>query len=315
MVLPGSLGRAAMQSEPVSLYLDLKAGEKPDLEIVARASIAFVAAVKEAAYILDPSIEVALDLASSTEGSLSLNTIIRNLGKASKPTGISLKAIAFVVLGWFANDIRQYGVGKFLDAYLFNDTHAELSEADVERIAKAVKLAMEGKVAKGHVQRVYQELERDTAIKGVGATLAPERRPPNIVPRAEFTERAGIAEVVETSSPKSRTKKTPERLTLISPVLLPRENRRWKFYSPAANLEFGAAMKDERFLASLLAGRRRIPMRAGIQMDVILETHEEKQGEVWAVKDRAIEKVIRVRRAPKTADLFSTAKKNDEDDE
>jgi hypothetical protein len=253
--------------EPISLYLDLPSGEKPDLEIVALASIALVSAVKEAAYILDPGMEVTLDFASGTEGSLSLNTIIKNIKKSAADPA-TLKAIGLIVLTWFANDIRTYGVAKFLDHYLPNEQRQTISDADLARITDALQKAMDGKIARAPVQQVYRELERDTTIKGVGASLIPGQRPPNIVPRDQFMERSGVAQTIEKPQSKKRTKTTRERLTLISPVLLPKD-RRWKFYLPQIG-EFGAKIKDDKFLASLLSGKRRIPMRAGIQIEAEL---------------------------------------------
>jgi hypothetical protein len=216
-----------------------------------------------------------------------------------------LYSIALVVMGWFANDIRAYGVSKFLDHYLTPEQRASLSDEDIQRIIKAAQASIEGKVAKAPVQQIYRELERDTAIKGVGASTVPGVRPPNIVPRDEFQTRAGLVSEADNRKPSKRAKITKERVTLISPVLLPRD-RSWKFYAPQYG-EFGAKIKDEKFLDSILSGKRKISMRVGIQLDVELETIEERIGHVWLVKDRTIKNVIRVRPALSLArDLFSS---------
>ena len=297
--------------EPVSLYLDLEPGQRADLEVVARTSLAFAAALKELAYVLDPSIEVRVELQSGTEGSLSLNSIIRVVRRTtSKP--ISLKALAATVLIWFANDIRTYGVIETLN-HVFKPAY-HLSDDDIQKIAAEVERALRGNVAGTQVRQVYRELQGDPAIKGVGATITPTRRPSDIVPRDLFIQRGGeIVALLPDTQPRIRTKTSREIVTLISPVLLPRD-RRWKFYIPHLG-EFGASIKDEKFLASLLSGRRKIPMRAGIQLDVILDTIEEKEAEVWVVKDRSIRHVNRVRRQRLTPDLFTRiTDSNDEED-
>jgi len=295
---------SAIIPQSLSLYLELEEGQNADLVVIARTSLAFAEAVREIAYIIDPSLEITIDFASGTPGSLSLNTIIKNIKKTKVPNA-TLKTIAFVVLGWLGNDLRAYGVGKFMDELVFPiEQRQGLSDSEIRRIAQALQNTLDEKIAKSPVQKIYREVERDTAIKGIGATLTPGLRPKDIVPRLQFQERSGLSPVSEEEQPQKRIRTTIERITLISPVLLPR-NRSWKFYLPQIG-EFGAKIRDERFLASLLSGRRRIPMRAGIQIDVELDTGEVRVGNVWVVAGRSIRRVIKVRRGPSAPDLFSS---------
>ena len=81
-------------------------------------------------------------------------------------------------------------------------------------------------------------------------------------------------------------------LTLISPVLLDESPRRWRFSSPGG--EFGASMKDEKFLKSLIQGHTKIPMVADIQMDVILQVKEVFKDGIWEIKERDVIDVRRV---------------------
>lgn len=97
-----------MSSTPISLYLDLEPGQVADLEVVARASLAFAAAVKDLAYVIDPSLELRIELASGTEGSLSLNSLLKSI-RGKEGEAITLAAIALVILNWFA--------GHALDAF------------------------------------------------------------------------------------------------------------------------------------------------------------------------------------------------------
>jgi hypothetical protein len=87
--------------ETISLYLELKQGEKPDFEVVGLAAVAFAEAVKEIAYILDPGLEVRLEFESGTESSLILNAVLKTLksreGQRGTVIGIVLgTSIAFV---------------------------------------------------------------------------------------------------------------------------------------------------------------------------------------------------------------------------
>ncbi len=97
-----------MSTEPFSLYFDLEENKKADLEVVASASLALVAAIKEVAYIIDPSIEISVELESGTAGSLSLNTLIKTIKEHVAPGNITALGIVFTVLSWFTTDFRQY---------------------------------------------------------------------------------------------------------------------------------------------------------------------------------------------------------------
>ena len=295
---------AAPAQETITLYLDLEPGDRADFEVVGRVSAAFAETVREIAYVLEPGLEFSLEFESGIEGgSLHLNAIFKEAkGKAKRGVAI---AIIVTVAGWFVKDLRTYGVSKFLDTYLAPDQRQQLSDADVDRIANALKNVIDQRIAKDKAQQVYQELRRDKKITRVGTAPAPNATPIDPVPRDEFPNRAGMIQPVETT-PKTRTRKSVEKLTLISPVLLPTD-RIWRFHSPFG--EFGYIIRDEKFLKGLLSGKRRIPMREGIQITAKIETHEEQQDGVWVVVARFIDEVVRVHRGKVQSDLFAPPKK------
>lgn len=293
-----------MQVETISLYLGLKPGQKADFEVVGRSAAAFAEAVKEIAYIIDPGLEIKLEFDSGTEGSLSLNAILRAV-KSPAARSASLQAIVVAVGVAFVHDLRTYSVSKLLDFFLVPETKQQLSDDDVKRIAAQIKNIMDGKIAKEPIKEVYKELDRDTAIDSVGTITKPDTKPLSPVPRSEFPIRAGIVSPVETS-PSKRKSTSTDRLTLISPVLLEAE-RSWRFRSPIG--EFGYVMKDEGFLGDLLSGKRRLTMKKGIQITAKIETHEVLENGVWVPKERLITKVLSIVRNPKQSDLFSQSKK------
>ena len=290
----------ARLEQTISLYLDLKPGEKADFEVVGRTTAAFATVVKEIAFIINPAIEVKLEFDSGTPGSLSLKGLLK--GEGSPATYAS---ILVLVGGWFVADLRAYGVSKLLDRLLTAEQRQALSDEDIDRLARRLKEVETGKLAKEQAQEVYRQIERDEAITHVGTVTKSGAKPENPVPREQFAERAGMAPAVETT-PSKRKKVTRERLTLISPVLLP-GGRLWKFRSGNGE-EIGYAIKDEKFLKSLLTGRRRIPMKAGIQITATVETHETKSAEVWEITERWITEVHRVHRAESKPDLFAAPK-------
>lgn len=281
-------------AETVSLYFDLEKGQVADLEVVASAALAWAAAIRETAFMLDPSIQVRLELASGTPGSLSLNALLKSLRDtiADKQT---IKTIIITSLVWAFSETASWTYGEILDALKGEDAApavAGMSDADKEDIARRVAKNLEGKVAAPQVQRMYRELERDPAIKGVGVTTTPGKRPDVIVPRQEFPRKAGHGEIREETIAK-RTVPQTVHATLIRPVLVEDSARRWRFKSGQA--EFSANMKDQDFLQRLLTGALPVPMVMGIEMDIELETTEELRGGVWVAVQRDIVRVVRLR--------------------
>ncbi|MEA2893132.1 MAG: hypothetical protein QOI05_3925 [Bradyrhizobium sp.] len=294
-----------LEEETVTLYLGLKEGERADFEVVGLSAAAFAEAVKEISYILEPGLEVRLEFDSGTEGSLKLKAIIKTL-KTPEGRRAALVSVVATVGLMLINDVRGYGFGKLLDEFLAPEQRKELSDNDIKRIAQAVIDINNGKIAKPQVQEMYKQLERDTNIESVGAITKPDDKPVQPVPRSCFSEKAGIAPPIETST-RTRTVPSTERLTLISPVLLPTD-RVWRFRSPIG--EFGYFIKDEKFLDDALHGRLHLGLKQGIQITAQIETKEEFEGAVWIPKRREIIKVVRVhKRAAETGDLFAQPKK------
>lgn len=285
--------------EQLTLYLELEPGQKADLEVVGLAAAAFAEAVKEIAYILEPGLDISLEFDSGTEGSLKLNAILKTW-RPLVPRKM-LYVIVATVVGWLANDARSYFVGKALDGVFVDEEASSLSQEDVLRIARAVKDILDGKIAKEPSRQLFQQLERDEKIKSVGATHLPNQVPSSPIPRSEFANRANIVETTEREL-RTRIVQSTERLTLISPVLL-NADRIWRFRSVLG--EFGYLMKDQVFLGRLLSGRQKLPMKAGIQITAVVDTHESFEGAIWVPKQRQIISVLRVHRKPSDPDLFS----------
>jgi hypothetical protein len=275
-------------NQPISLYLDLNPDALPDLATVARAALAFDAAIKELSFVLDPGINIQVELDSGTKGSLKLNAILRTV-KDKVTDKKTLIAIATAVITWLAHDVRSYLTEQAIEEVISKDVGAHLSPEEIKQIADQVAKALKGRTGERAIREIYNELERDPAVKGVGATTNPDKKPRVIVPRDEFKTRGGSMISVDPQN-ETRTDTTDETLTLISPVLLD-ANRKWKF--SLNGFEFGAQVKDHQFLDEMLSGLHPVPMVSGIRMDVEMDTKLEKIGGVWAIKDRTVTKVRR----------------------
>jgi hypothetical protein len=302
-MLPAGVGGRRLQ-ETISLYLDLKKGEKADFEVVGRAAAAFAELVKEIAFVVEPGIEVRLEFESGTEGSLSLNAILKEL-KTPAGRRAAMIGIVAAVATTFVQNAVSYGYQRLFDELFPKEEGVHLAQEDIERIVRAMKAVDEGKIAKEPAREVYKQLERDSRIKSVGTVTEKIGKPIQPVPRTDFPTRAGIVQPVETS-PKSRKARSRERMVLISPVLLSAD-RMWRFRSLSG--EAGYHMKDEKFLSGLLSGRRKLPMAEGIQITAEIETHEKFEGGVWVPVERFVTRVVTVHRPAKQLDLFAPAPK------
>jgi hypothetical protein len=148
---------------------------------------------------------------------------------------------------------------------------------------------LEGGTGEKQAQKLFRELERDKAIRGVGVSPDPRQKPLVIVPRAEFSDRGGFIKMDQTAK-RRRSHTEIKRVVLISPVLVAGQ-RRWRFLASDIG-EFGAPIKDEVFIDHVLAGDLASLFRSNTELLVELETIEEFTGEVWKPVERNVLRVI-----------------------
>jgi hypothetical protein len=275
--------------EPFSLYLELEPGLLADLEAISKIGLALSIAIKEAAFILDPSITLRLEIVRGREGSFSFDTFLRVLNVKDALARVNLKTLAVGCLIWFGGQSAEYTYQKIIDYMI--DSPVTITEADKNDIAKKVYLLLNQRIAEDKIQNVYKVMHSESSISGVGAALNHGIKPTYIVPRSEFIARSGVRTESEVKS-TSRIRENEEILTLISPVLLESSPRRWRLKGTEG--EFGAVIKDEAFLKSLAHGHVKVQMASNIRFVVILQTKEDFDGVVWKIKERNITKILRI---------------------
>ncbi|MGY0793234.1 hypothetical protein ACW7BJ_28030 [Azospirillum argentinense] len=295
-----------MQGAPVTFYIDLEPGELADIEVVARSSLAFASAVREIAYIIDPSTELRISIASGTEGSLTLNSFVDFAKNGRSKVKKALWAIVVVCAASFAQDLREALIERLMKSEDIREVfevikgytgidltkdESGITDDDAKRIGKQVVEILKNASDVEAFRPVFREVLRDDAIRGVGVGIEHGERPQQIVPRERFHEFATSSEINDLDGGK-RTKKEPVTVRLISPVLL-HGDRKWKFTGKDG--EFSASIKDLSFLEDALSGRHPIPMVYGVEMDIILQTVEEKEDGLWKPTDRKVIDVLEVR--------------------
>ncbi|TAX45965.1 hypothetical protein ELI02_30110 (plasmid) [Rhizobium leguminosarum] len=274
----------------MSLYFDLKKGEKADLEVVAQAAIDWVAALRAVAYEIDPNTSIRVEIVDAVEGSLSLNTVLDFLEAqaakfddgAGQHWRLKKIAIALAVFVVFT------GVPTY-DFYFGDDTK-ELSVEDRKRIDELIELTKNKSAVEEKKREFFKVLERDPSIKGVGVTEKRGRIPAVIIPSTEFAERSGLWQIYTEGEPKKRTSYQIIKVQLIAPALV-NKARSWRFQAPGMP-EFSAVMKDRKFLAALEENHLEEHLRIGIPMTLRLQIEEKSEGGIWVPKKRMITEVI-----------------------
>ena len=298
---------------PLNLYLGLRPDALADMEVVGHVSIAFVAMVREVAYIIDPSLNVRVELRDGTEGSLSLNALLADLSDPVKRKR-TLKAAAIATGLFFAQDIASWGIGALMDKAaeqeqkmseadakridaIIKDALRDHHEADVKEIEAIVLRVVNDRVAKRQREEIFRQLLRDPAITKVGASNRLGHKPAAMIPRSEFTARAGDA-ATEPQRELTRTRSTRIWVTLVSPVLTD-ERRRWKIVIDGK--EYGAYFDDERFVRHMLAGDTGLPMRGDVELDVSVDLHERMVEEDWILTSPHVVTAVHGRKTPDNA--------------
>ena len=292
---------------PLSLYLRLEQGRYADLAVVSRSAIAFAELVQEMAYLLDPSVSVRVEVINASDRSFGLNTLTKLYGNIK--SGVTAGAKKSPKIAWLAayvalriiNNAVDWSQDQVMDWLAGSDAPQEvrmLTEEERKELATDIVEKLNKGAARQQSQRLFEELERDTKIDGVGVTTVAGKRPADIVPREAFSIYSDQTALLEG---ERRTTVQNVEATLISPVLVPGE-RRWKFRS--ATGEFGASMRDRGFMNDVLSGALDIRLKAGLVLDLELTVVEVWQEGVWVIEQRSVSDVHGWRNAPEQADLL-----------
>lgn len=277
------------RAQSINLYFSLKKDEHANLEIVAKSALSFVAALKEAAFVIDPSLEIEVELTRGFEGSLSLEAIIKAVKEAAGGPPTNLKTAAIVCALWVTGQTLNYGYGYLADK-LFKNEEVSLSDEEISKIADKVASAMKNKEGEQHIRELFVELQHDDAIDGVGVSIKPGEKPDTIVPRSDFRRRSGQS-IDAAAEPQKRTVFKKRVAILVSPVLIDKD-RKWKFKFTDIG-EKAVAIKDKVFIKKVLSGKSNIRLKGNLEMTVNVGYNEELESGVWVVKDVFIDKVIK----------------------
>ena len=277
-----------MDVVPLSLYFDIERENKADLAVIARAALAFTDAIEDAAYVIDPSLILRIELVDSKKGSLWINSSLKGIKSKDGIQKITLRALVMAAISWFTRDRHAISKPDVIEYLARSEIDGKYTDIQIDELLQKVNYIFDRQLAASNVERFYREIEIDPKILGVGASKSSSKKPAGIVPRSEFRARSGLSSDI-TQTYNRRSRRSIQRVTIIGPILL-HASRSWRFSN--AESEFTAMIKDRTFLDDLLSGRISIPMVEDVELDVDLETEEENRDGVWVVTKRTVHQVV-----------------------
>lgn len=312
------------QMVPVSFYLKLEEGAYADLEVVSRASLELIDALRELIEFTEPNAQIKMRIQQGDQGSLNLKTFVqfftgRSADEKKRREAILRGVITGATFFLLELTASHYGdkILDRIDAYVseWMEAAPEASElSDAERAAMANELrdalrgAVDNKAGAKHIRKFYAEVKRDSNIEGVALVANHDEIPVTIIPREEFSDRASEPKVEELETDRNKT----ERMSIL--LIQPRlhaDNKAWRF--SVGGMEFAAKIEDEKFVARMLSGELPVPAVEGVYFDVDLTVTEERSGNAWVVKSRRVTRVHDVIARPHQPDLLQPL--DDEDDD
>lgn len=276
-----------MKEAQLTIFIDLKEGERIDLEVAAFAAVAWSRTIKHVGRQITPFHEWTVELEGARPGSQKIKAWlgidgtadIKDLIRGAVINALILHGV--IVYSWTIEQVLEYLRGP--DA---PEEAQQLSANDLHEIATQVSEMLGKNVGRKESEEIFLTLEKDESVTGVGATSHPDGKPETVLPRSRFPAVGGE---IEKQDAETRTITDTAELILIRPVLANDPKRKWSFQSHYGT--FGASIHDQIFLDSLSNGTLNIPMVEGIRMFVEIKILEEREGEVWRPKDRVITKV------------------------
>lgn len=281
-----------MAEGSISLYFQLREGEKADLEIVSAAAIAWVESLRAIARSYDPNSDVKVELVDADEGSLIFNTIIewferhvesrierleRGGGRLPRTRKLALALALFLIVTGYPTYDFYFGEGDFTDQ-------------DREMLIEILEKAKSDPAVETSKRKFFRTIEREPAITAVGIKRESREAPLIIIPSDQFAEASGLWVADDSDIPEQVSHPILD-VILVKPALV-HTPRSWTF-KPEGLPEFDAVMRDPLILEAIQKNGLPERLREGIPMTIRLEVREVLTDGQWKLV-RGGRSVIRV---------------------
>lgn len=281
-----------MSDGSISLYFQLREGEKADLEIVSAAAIAWVESLRAVARSYDPDSDVRVELVDADESSLIFNTIVdwfeRNVearidrfdrggGRLPRTRKLALALALFLIVTGYPTYDFYFGEGDFTDE-------------DRAMLIEILERAKSDPAVETSKRKFFRTIEREPAITAVGIKEDADSDPLIVISNDRFAEAGGLWVADERDKPEQVTHPLLD-VILVKPALV-HTPRSWTF-KPEGLPEFEAVMRDPLVLKAIQENGLPERLREGIPMTIRLEVREVFVDGRWKL-DRGGRSVIRV---------------------
>ena len=275
----------------ISLYFELGDGKTADLAVIASAALAWDSLIKEIASVVDPSLNLRIELVSGERGSLWLKSLLRATHAAAKKNPVISVPLGAIVSAFLLAPVSH--IGEIAGHKAFDLVGIQwddgISAEDVKTMSEAVASNLRNKNALDCKSEIFRHIERDPAIVGLGAGVSLTDKPKTIVPRSEFHARS---EPPTKPTPPGKYRELPEdncNVVLIKPVLISKPSA-WRFQRGSS--QFSATMEDKKFLEAIGSRHTGLELGQGIEMTVNLLTRQEFIDGVWVNKKISVTRVV-----------------------
>lgn len=258
-----------MVSADVELRFEITPGRSPQAEHVVAAISAWVEMTKVAGAVIDPGLEIRIDLVGVEEGSQIFKFALRQLGQVS----IS-EVKKYAMIG--AGVVTTAAITTIVTNALTSDPQIPAEQMKVfaemnQKMSESVDLQRQS-------MRFYGILQDEPAYNGIDVKKPGNPNPLFVVPRTEFAARSGVWMPEEPKMILAETRVATWDVVLIKPVLTPTA-RRWRF--AREGLEFSALMEDQNVLDAIHNQTLPLKLAEGIAMKVEIHYREEYDGKNW----------------------------------
>lgn len=293
-----------MTVAPISLYFDVPKGKHADLEVIARATIEWIEAIRDLASVVAPGVEFEIEFVESEEGSVWLSNLLKAVKEGDRKALASI--VGAVVLFFAAGPALhlQTDVGDEFWKRLGHEHGVEISEADKEEIAAKVVEAIERTQVGERRRKLVRQAERDDQIQGIGVGITPTPEGPvTRISREQFPAYGAGVAPVKVVPKKDAEIRENVRVKIIRANLEEGETKpRWRFAE--GETKWSADIEDDEFVFALNAESTGLPLAVGqtLVVDVVIE--RKFVDDAWQEDNRRIVRVREPRVNRRQASLF-----------
>jgi hypothetical protein len=280
-----------MTEAPISLYFDVREGEHPNLEVVARTTIEWIEAIRDLASVVAPDLQFEIELIETEDGSLWLSNLIKAVKEGDRKALASIVGAVVVFFAMGPALHMQTDVGDAFWERLGHKHDVTIDAKDKAEIIAGVARAIDETQVEERRRSMLRYAETDPHITGIGVDSEPRKAGPVArIERYEFPAYAAPEEVRPTFK-KDTEVRANVRVKIIRASLEENDLKpRWRFSD--GDTKWSADIEDDEFIVALNSERTGIPLAVGQTLIVDVAIDRKFVDDAWQEDNR---RVLRVR--------------------